>query len=116
MGDGKGDMLVREAEKKLKGGFLSNLMGGSSQRYEDAADLYIKAGNAYKLSKQWEEGAEAFRKAAGCYMHAQSGHEAATAYISASNCIKKANPRGTPSQFHHPPRARNQFIKIQFSN
>jgi len=89
----KGDMLIREAEKKLKGGFLSNLMGAGS-RYEDAADLYIKAGNAFKLAKNWEAGAEAFRKAAGCYMHAQSAHEAATAYINAANCIKKANPRG----------------------
>jgi alpha-soluble NSF attachment protein len=88
----KGDMLMREAEKKLKGGFLSNLMGAGS-RYEDAADLYIKAGNAFKLAKNWEAGAEAFRKAAGCYMHAQSAHEAATAYINAANCIKKANPR-----------------------
>lgn len=86
-------MLMREAEKKLKGGFLSNLMGAGS-RYEDAADLYIKAGNAFKLAKNWEAGAEAFRKAAGCYMHAQSAHEAATAYINAANCIKKANPRG----------------------
>jgi len=82
---------MREAEKKLKGGWLSNLVGGNN-KFEDAADLYIKAGNAFKMSKDWENAAEAYKKAAGCFTHAQSAHEAATAYINAANALKKHNP------------------------
>jgi len=102
----KGSALMREAEKKLKGGWLSNLVGGNN-KFEDAADLYIKAGNAFKMSKDWENAAEAYKKAAGCFTHAQSAHEAATAYINAANALKKHNP---PGSLLHFPRLFHSFL------
>ena len=52
MGDNraKGVEYEKKAEKKLTGWGLF----GSTHKYEDAADLYEKAGNAYKLAKACE--------------------------------------------------------------
>jgi alpha-soluble NSF attachment protein len=88
----KADALVLQADKKLKGGFFSNLVGGS-QRFDEAADLYNKAGNLYKLAKKMDEAAEAYKKAAAVYLRANSPHDAAGAYANAANCIKKHSPR-----------------------
>jgi hypothetical protein len=38
--------LIREAEKKLKGGFFS------SPKYDEGAELYTKAGNVLKMQKK----------------------------------------------------------------
>ncbi len=85
--------LIREADKKLKGGWLSSLMGNN--RIEEAADLYLKAANIYKMSKKWEEAADTFKKAASCHMQAQSPHDAASAHVNAANCLKKVNVTGS---------------------
>ncbi|XP_015748138.1 PREDICTED: alpha-soluble NSF attachment protein-like [Acropora digitifera] len=46
--------LVAQAEKKVKSsqGFLGGLFGGAS-KLEDAAELYIQAGNAFKMAQKW---------------------------------------------------------------
>ena len=44
----KGEEFERKAEKKIKG------WGMFGSKYEDAADLYQKAANSYKLSKSCE--------------------------------------------------------------
>ena len=47
----KAAQYVQQAEKKLqKGGFMSMLSGGNKQ--EEAAELYLKAANTYKMAKQ----------------------------------------------------------------
>jgi hypothetical protein len=43
--EAKGEEFERKAEKKLKG------WGIFGSKYEDAADLFEKAGNCYKLAK-----------------------------------------------------------------
>lgn len=44
----KGEEFERKAEKKIKG------WGLFGSKYEDAADLYQKAANSFKLSKSCE--------------------------------------------------------------
>lgn len=88
MGDDKGDELFAQAEKRLKGGF--SFFGGTA-KFEDAVELYTRAGNAYKISKNWDKAGGAFTKAAECHLKLQSNHEAAQSYISASLCYKKTN-------------------------
>ncbi|KAJ1697937.1 hypothetical protein LUZ63_006449 [Rhynchospora breviuscula] len=85
MGDfeAKGDELERKAEKKLAG------WGIFGSKQEDAADLYDKAANQFKLAKKWERAANAYIKLANCQLKMESKHDAASAYIEAANCYKK---------------------------
>ena len=43
-----------QAEKMVKSasGFLGNLFGGGSDKIEDAADKFSRAGNAFKAAKK----------------------------------------------------------------
>ncbi len=54
------DSLVAKAEKKASssGGWFSS----SSSKYEEAADLFQQAANAYKVEKKWRESGTAFEK------------------------------------------------------
>ena len=82
--------LLLKADKKLKGSSFWLSFGSSGTRYEDAAELYTRAANAFKLLKKWREAADAFSKAADCHLNLQSKHEAATSYVSAGGCLKKS--------------------------
>jgi hypothetical protein len=62
---GRGEAYVEEADKALK----KFTFFSSSQKYEDAAELYTKAGNCFKVSSSWQEGGEAYMKAADLYQN-----------------------------------------------
>ncbi|KAG6433723.1 hypothetical protein SASPL_105338 [Salvia splendens] len=83
----KGEEFERKAEKKIKG------WGMFGSKYEDAADLYQKAANSYKLSKSWDRAASTYIKLASCNLKSDSKHEAATAYVDSANCYKKISPK-----------------------
>jgi len=58
-------VLLQKAEKALQsasGGF--SLFGGRQDKYENAADLYTQAANAFRVQKQNKEAGLAFEKAA----------------------------------------------------
>lgn len=59
----KAEEYIGAAIKKLKSW---SLFGGSEQKYEDAADLYVKASTQFKLAKEYDRAAEAFTSAAEC--------------------------------------------------
>jgi alpha-soluble NSF attachment protein len=88
MGEDKGEELMERADKRLKGGF--SFFSGSA-KFEDAAELYTKAGNSFKITKKWDRAGEAFSKAAECYLKLQSKHEAAQNYLLAAQAYKKTN-------------------------
>ncbi|KAL6126812.1 hypothetical protein ACLB2K_074857 [Fragaria x ananassa] len=73
----------RKAEKKLAG------WGLFSSKYEDAAELFDKAANSYKLGKEWDKAGAVFVKLANCHLKTESKHEAATSYVDAAHCYKK---------------------------
>jgi len=79
---------MEKAAKKLKGGPLS-FLGNSQQKFEDAAEMYAKAGNIYKGTKKWDLAGAAYVKAAECNIQSQNKNEAATNYTNASSCFKK---------------------------
>jgi len=74
------------AEKKMR----SFSLFGSGTKYEEAAELFVKAANLYKLAKKMDLAGAAFIKAAECQLKT-SKHEAATNYVAAANCFKKTN-------------------------
>jgi len=79
--------LMAKADKKLQSWFASF----SGNKYEDAEELYKKAGNQFKVAKSWDEAGAAFEKAAGCSLKQDSPHDTASAYQEAANCYKKTN-------------------------
>ncbi|KAK8716987.1 hypothetical protein V6N13_044272 [Hibiscus sabdariffa] len=85
MGDqlGRGEEFVKKAEKKLKG------WGLFGSKYEDAADLFDKAANCFKLAKSWDKAGSTYVKLVNCYLKSESKHEAAQAYVNAAQCYKK---------------------------
>ncbi|XP_073306263.1 alpha-soluble NSF attachment protein isoform X1 [Primulina huaijiensis] len=89
MGDqtARAEEFEQQAEKKLGG------WGLLGSKYEDAADLFEKAANAYKLSKSWDRAGAVYVKLANCYLKSDSKHEAANAYAEAAHCYKKINTK-----------------------
>ncbi|XP_015079904.1 alpha-soluble NSF attachment protein [Solanum pennellii] len=87
MGDqiARGEDFESKAEKKLGGWALFG------SKYEDAADLFDKAGNCFKLAKSWDKAGAVYVKLANCHLKLDSKHEAANAYADAAHCYKKSN-------------------------
>eukprot|EP00123_Amoebidium_parasiticum_P009062 comp19205_c0_seq1/m.21940 comp19205_c0_seq1/g.21940 ORF comp19205_c0_seq1/g.21940 comp19205_c0_seq1/m.21940 type:complete len:292 (-) comp19205_c0_seq1:92-967(-) len=84
----KAQQFVQQAEKKLQGGggFFSFFGGGN--KTEEAADLFTKAANAYKMAKKWREAGDCFTRVAELQKEG-SKHESATNYINAATAYKK---------------------------
>ncbi|CAN4097633.1 unnamed protein product [Withania somnifera] len=89
MGDhiARGEYFVNKAEKKLGG------WGLFGSKYEDATDLFDKAGNCFKLAKSWDKAGAVYVKLANCHLKLDSKHEAANAYADAAHCYKKSNTK-----------------------
>uniref|UniRef100_A0A914E9D2 Alpha-soluble NSF attachment protein n=1 Tax=Acrobeloides nanus TaxID=290746 RepID=A0A914E9D2_9BILA len=95
MGDSeaKARQKLAEAEKKSKkgGGLFSSFFGGGN---DEAVDLYIQAGNLFKVAKNWNAAGDAFLKAAEFHAaNADSKHDAASNYAEAGNCYRKIDPQ-----------------------
>jgi len=79
--------LVRQADAKLKGGFLSCF--GGTRRFEEAIDIYQQAANQFKLSKEWEEAANCYKQCAYCSQKTGDVNAEADSYQEAGNILKK---------------------------
>jgi len=91
MGERKGDELVAEAEKKLKGGF--SFFGSKTTKMEEAAELYDKAAAQYKLSKSWQEAGDAYVKAAELCEKTKNDTEGCNHYINAAKAYKNISSK-----------------------
>ncbi|KAK3422683.1 hypothetical protein EUGRSUZ_G03107 [Eucalyptus grandis] len=89
MGDqlAKGDEYEKKAEKKL------NSWGLFGSKHEDAADLFDKAANCFKLAKSWDRAGSTYIKLANCHLKCESKHEAASSFVDAANCYKKTSSK-----------------------
>ncbi|XP_048326600.2 alpha-soluble NSF attachment protein 2 [Ziziphus jujuba] len=89
MGDqlARADDFEKKAEKKLSG------WGLFGSKYEDAADLFDKAANSYKLAKAWDKAGATYVKLVNCHLKLDSKHEAAQAYVDAAHCYKKTSAK-----------------------
>ncbi|XP_054799902.1 alpha-soluble NSF attachment protein 2 [Prosopis cineraria] len=85
------DQLARAEEFDAKAEKKLNSWGLFGSKYEDAADLFDKAANSYKLAKAWDKAGSTYIKLANCYIKVESKHEAAQAYVDAAHCYKKTN-------------------------
>ncbi|XP_065919302.1 beta-soluble NSF attachment protein-like [Dysidea avara] len=87
----KGFILYQEAEKKVKSAssFLGGLFGGGS-KLEEAAELYTKSANSYKLVKKYSAAGNSYQKAAEIQEKLGVKHEVATSMVEAGNMYKKS--------------------------
>ncbi|KAI5475294.1 vesicular-fusion protein Sec17 [Pseudohyphozyma bogoriensis] len=87
-----GAELKQKADKKAasSGGF--SFFSSSSAKFEEAHELYLSAGNAYKMEKQWKESGDCFCKAAEMALKGDEKDDAANDYWNASKSYKKTHP------------------------
>ncbi|PPD70214.1 hypothetical protein GOBAR_DD32903 [Gossypium barbadense] len=83
----RGEEFEKNAEKKL------NSWSFFGSKYEDAADLFDKAANFFKLAKSWDRAGSIYVKLANCHLKLESTHEAAQAFVSAAHCYKKTSTK-----------------------
>lgn len=91
--EAKARQKLEEAEKKSKktGGFFGLFGGGGS--INETCDLYVQAGNLFKVAKNWSSAGNAFLKAAELYgSQADNKHDSAREYDQAGNCFRKVDP------------------------
>jgi alpha-soluble NSF attachment protein len=86
----KGDLMMQEAEKKLKGSFFGNMMSSKAERYDAACELFKQAANNYKLAKRWEDAAKAYLRCADCEK-VNNSSDAAENIVEAANMLRKVN-------------------------
>ncbi|KAF9893659.1 hypothetical protein FE257_009827 [Aspergillus nanangensis] len=87
-------VLLQRADKALSsasGGF--NFFGGRAEKYENAADLYSQAANAFRVQKQNKEAGLAFEKAASIQtQHLNEPDDAANSLGEAFKVYRKSDP------------------------
>jgi alpha-soluble NSF attachment protein len=88
----KGEAFISEAQSTLqkKTWFAS----GTEQKHEDAAELYQKAANAFKVGGFFKEAGDAYGLAASIYKDKlKNGMEASKALTESGHCYKKSDPK-----------------------
>ncbi|ORZ02166.1 soluble NSF attachment protein [Syncephalastrum racemosum] len=89
MSERQAQELLQQADKRLNG--WSWFGGGNRQ--EEAAELFEKAGNTFKLAQRLPEAGDAFTKAADLFKKTpDTNYEASKALENAAKCFKKSNP------------------------
>ncbi|KAJ3288798.1 vesicular-fusion protein S17 [Rhizoclosmatium sp. JEL0117] len=81
---------LAEAEKKLSQ--PAGWFGLGGPKLEDAAELFQRAGNTFKLNKQWKESGDAYMSQSNTLLRMGEKDEAATAFMNAAKSYKKSNP------------------------
>ncbi|KAI9312211.1 soluble NSF attachment protein [Dichotomocladium elegans] len=89
MSERQAQELLQQADKRLNGWSWF----GSGNKEEEAAELYEKAGNTFKLAQRWNDAGDTFLKAAVLFIKKpDTQYEASKAYENAARCYKKNNP------------------------
>lgn len=62
------------------------------QKYEDAAEAFTRAGNAFKMAGDWNSAGDMFHKASEAQVLADSATDAINSIVEAGNCYKRVSP------------------------
>ncbi|KUI55251.1 hypothetical protein VP1G_02649 [Cytospora mali] len=86
--------LLQKADKTLasaSGGF--SLFGGREEKYQNAADLYLQAANAFRMQKSNREAGQTFEKAAQIQINnLKEPDDAANTYVDAFKVYRPESP------------------------
>lgn len=95
----KGQIFLDEAAKVLAK--RTWLASSSEQKFEDAAEQYQRAGNAFKIGGFHNDAGDAYRKAAKIYTeHLRNLMEASKCLKDAGHCYKKDNSQAAVEAFN----------------
>lgn len=87
----KGENFLNQAQATLQK--RTWFASSSEQKYEDAAELFEKAANAYKVGSLFSEAGDAYKRAAKIYsVELKNSGEASKCLTNAGSCFKKASP------------------------
>lgn len=86
----RGDSLKAEGNKALNRTLIFGF--GKQQKFEDAAEAFKNAGNAYKLASLWQSAGDVFMQAGDAYMKVDSTTDATACVVEAAQCYKKVDP------------------------
>ncbi|MCJ1338369.1 vesicular-fusion protein S17 [Bachmanniomyces sp. S44760] len=86
--------LLQKADKAAQGaGGGFSLFGGRTEKYENAAELYIQAANSFRMQKQGKEAGQAFERAAAIQTsNLNEPDDAANALTEAFKSYRKSDP------------------------
>lgn len=86
--------LLQKAEKTLQSaGSGFSFFGGREDKYQNAADLFTQAGNAFKMQNQYVEAGKAFEQAAQVQTSKlNESDDAANTYVDAFKAYRKDAP------------------------
>ncbi|MCJ1485846.1 hypothetical protein MMC06_006021 [Schaereria dolodes] len=86
--------LLQKADKAAQGaGGGFSFFGGRSEKYENAADLYTQAANAFRVQKQGKEAGLAFERAAAIQTkNLNEPDDAANTLVEAFKSYRKSDP------------------------
>ncbi|RYP31664.1 hypothetical protein DL767_005671 [Monosporascus sp. MG133] len=86
--------LLQKADKTLaSAGSGFSFFGGRDEKYQNAADLYIEAANAFRMQKMNREAGQAFEKAAAVQTdNLKEPDDAANTLVDAFKVYRKENP------------------------
>lgn len=87
--------LLQKAQQTLKSaGSGFSFFGGREEKYQDAADLYTQAANAFKMQKQNIEAGKAFEQAAQVQtQNLKEPDDAANSLVDAFKAYRKDDPQ-----------------------
>lgn len=87
-------VALQKAEKALSGaGSGFNFFGGKTEKYENAADLFIQAANAFRMQKMGKEAGLAFERAASIQgQHLNEPDDQANTLQEAFKAYRKDSP------------------------
>lgn len=87
--------LLQKAQKALQGaGSGFSFFGGREEKYQNAADMYIQAANAFKMQKQGLEAGKAFEEAAKIQTDKlNEPDDAANTLVDAFKAYRKDDPK-----------------------
>eukprot|EP00620_Florenciella_sp_RCC1587_P012140 CAMPEP_0182573346 /NCGR_PEP_ID=MMETSP1324-20130603/19647_1 /TAXON_ID=236786 /ORGANISM="Florenciella sp., Strain RCC1587" /LENGTH=387 /DNA_ID=CAMNT_0024788439 /DNA_START=55 /DNA_END=1219 /DNA_ORIENTATION=+ len=90
----KGDVLYTQAEAMLNKKSMMSFFTPKGQKFEDAAELFSKAGNAYKRVSAWQEAGESYAKCGECYLQLGEGNfDCSKAFEDAGDAYVHVNPQ-----------------------
>lgn len=111
----EGHKLVSEADKLVntRSSFFKSLFGPSTSK-EDAAEMYVRAANTFKLAKSWTNAASAFEKAAATYATcADLKYEAAAKYTDAGKAYRNVDPKKAIRPFESAVQLHSEAARFQ---
>jgi alpha-soluble NSF attachment protein len=90
MNSAEAEKLMKQAEGRLNTNAILEWFS-SSNKFEEAADLFSRAANLFKMDKEFERAGNCFMRIAEISLKNDAKHDAASAYINAANAYRQVD-------------------------